>query len=89
MTQEQCQVVRGLPQFTLQMLHEMCEACYLGKSSRQPFKQRNYISNVLLDLVHMDVWGLTREISLTRNRYFVTLIDEYSRKVGLFCINKS
>ncbi|MCO5610714.1 hypothetical protein L7F22_064955 [Adiantum nelumboides] len=66
---EKRQVVSGLPHFSLQMLHEMCEACQLGKSSRQPFKQSNYVLKGLLDLVHTDDRGPTREALLARNRY--------------------
>ncbi|MCO5586254.1 hypothetical protein L7F22_040193 [Adiantum nelumboides] len=80
---EKRQVVRGLPHFSLRMLHEMCEACQLGNHS-----QSNYVSNGLLDLVHTDVWGPTREASLAGNRYFVTFIDDYSRKVWLSCIKQ-
>ena len=66
----------------------MCEACKPGKSTRQTFKKSGYIAHGVLDFVHADVWRPTKEPSFAGNRYFVTFIDDYSRKVWLYCIKK-
>jgi len=34
----------------------------------------------LLDVVHMDVWGLTKRASLGGRHFFVSFVDEYSRQ---------
>ena len=34
-----------------------------------------------LEIVHSDVWGPTKESSIGGNKYFLTFIDDYSRKV--------
>ena len=82
------EVVRGLPNFNSIGLHELCEACQLGKQTRQPFKRSNYVAPNVLDLIHTDVWGPTRESSMAGNRFFVTFIDDHSRKVWLFCMKQ-
>ena len=33
----------------------------------------------VLDCVHVDVWGPTKNASLEGHRYFVSVIDDYSR----------
>ena len=74
-------VVHGLPNFKGGYLHQLCEACQFGKQSRLPFKREKYVSRYPLEIVHSDVWGPTKESSIGGNRYFVTFIDDYSRKV--------
>ena len=44
----------------------------------------------MLQLVHSDVWGPTRETSHGGNRYYVSFIDDYSRKTWVYVMkNKS
>ncbi|WVY97343.1 hypothetical protein V8G54_029494 [Vigna mungo] len=59
---------------------DMCEDCILGKQKR---KER-------LELFHSDVWGPTTVSSIGGKRYFVTFIDDHSRKVWTYFLkNKS
>ena len=37
-------------------------------------------SKGLLDVVHMDVWGSTKTASLGGHRYFVSFVDDFSRR---------
>ena len=64
----------------------MCEACKPGKSTRQTFKKSGYIAHGVLDFVHADVWRPTKELPLVDNRYTVTFIHDYSRKVLLYSV---
>jgi len=64
---------------------DMCEDCILGKqkrvsfqtSGRTPRKER-------LELVHLEFWGPTTTPSIGGKQYFVTFIDDYSRKVWVY-----
>lgn len=64
---------------------ESCEDCLAGKQHRVSFqrsddaKRRKHI----LDLVHSDVCS-TSERSLGGSQYFVTFIDDHSRKVWVY-----
>ncbi|KAL9257688.1 Retrovirus-related Pol polyprotein from transposon TNT 1-94-like protein [Drosera capensis] len=51
-----------------------------GKQKRVSFKARSHTSKGVLDYVHSDVWGPIRDISNVGAQYFVTFIDDYSRK---------
>jgi hypothetical protein len=39
-----------------------------------------------LELVHTDVWGPTQVSSLGGSRYYVTFIDDATRKTWVYCI---
>jgi hypothetical protein len=41
-----------------------------------------------LDLVHTDVWGPTQVSSLGNSHYYVTFIDDATRKTWVYCIRQ-
>lgn len=60
------------------------ETCTLGKSSRVKFAPSAYKSKGILDYIHSDLWGLERVASKGGSRYFMTLIDGYSRRAWIY-----
>lgn len=56
-----------------------CGSCQLGKSHRLPFSPRESRSNSVLNIVHCDVWGPAPQISLDGFRFYLVLVDDYSR----------
>ena len=67
---------------------EFCEDCVLGKQIRVKFGSAIYDTKRILDYVHSDVWGPTKTASLGGMQYFVTFVDDYSRKVWVFFMKK-
>ena len=63
---------------------EFCDHCVLGKQTRVKFGSVIHDTKGILDYVHNDVWGPTKTASLGGMHYFVTFIDDYSRKVCVF-----
>ena len=62
-----------------------CESCQLGKHTRVSFPKRlESRTKSLFELVHTDVWGLSRTASTLGFWYFVTFIDDFSCCTGLF-----
>ena len=58
-----------------------CEDCVLGKQKQASFiKVGREMKSKRLELVHTDVWGPAHDISFGGNLYFVTFIDDFSRK---------
>ena len=45
-------------------------------------------SGAPLDLVHTDVWGPTLVLGKNGARYFMSLIDDYARRVCVFFLRK-
>ena len=81
--------VRGMPVFDKSEID--CEACKIAKGKRKTFKSIPGIrSKRPLELLHMDVCGPLPVDSLNQKRYFLTITDDFSRKVVVFPMkNKS
>lgn len=67
---------------------QFCEECVYGKQKRVSFSAGNHTSKGVLDYVHSDVWGPATTPSLGGCLYFLTLIDDYSRKVWLYFLKQ-
>jgi len=63
---------------------KFCENCVLGRANRQKFLASTHSSNAALDCVHADLWGPSRTESHEEARYFLSLIDDFSRKVWVY-----
>uniref|UniRef100_A0A5B7BZJ7 Putative copia LTR rider n=1 Tax=Davidia involucrata TaxID=16924 RepID=A0A5B7BZJ7_DAVIN len=61
-----------------------CEHCVLGKQSRVKFGTAVHRTQGILDYVHTDVWGPTKVASLGGKHWFVTFIDDFSRRVWVY-----
>lgn len=58
----------------------LCVVCQLGKQIRSLFHAKNIIStNSYLELIHMDLYGHSRTISLGGKAYALVMEDDYSR----------
>ena len=70
---------------------EPCEHCIFVKQKKVSFSKTNKSSKVeRLELVHTDVWGPALVKSLEGSQYYITFIDDSTRKVWVyFLINKS
>jgi len=58
---------------------ESCEHCVLGKKTKVKFGTIIHRTEGLFDLVHMDVWGITKTMSLGGHRYFFSFVNDLSR----------
>ncbi|KAH9765484.1 hypothetical protein KPL70_001889 [Citrus sinensis] len=63
-----------------------CEECVLGKSSRVKFSTGVHNSKGTLDYIHADLWGPAQIASLGGARYFMSLIDDFSRMVWVYVL---
>ena len=63
---------------------DFCETCVIGKQCRVRFVTSNNRSKRTLEYVHSNVWGPVPIASLGGFRYFVTFIDDFSRKVWVY-----
>uniref|UniRef100_A0A2N9I546 Integrase catalytic domain-containing protein n=1 Tax=Fagus sylvatica TaxID=28930 RepID=A0A2N9I546_FAGSY len=70
---------------------DMCESCILGKQKKVSFlKGGRTPKSKKLELVHTDLWGPSPIASLGGSWYYVTFIDDSSRKVWVYFLkNKS
>ena len=58
----------------------MCEACQKGKQTKVSFKSKNVVSTERpLEMLHMDLFGPSRTMSLGGNLYALVIVDDFSR----------
>ncbi|KAI5343342.1 hypothetical protein L3X38_011218 [Prunus dulcis] len=83
------EMVHGLPQ--LEEQSGVCEGCQFGKQHRNAFpKDQAQRASKVLELVHVDLCGPMRNESVARNRYFMLIIDDFTRMTWVYFLrNKS
>jgi hypothetical protein len=74
---------RKLPVFPSKSF-SVCSPCQLGKSHRFHFSYSPFISNSPLQLLFLDVWGLASINSLNNNRFYLSVVDDFSKYTWLF-----
>ena len=68
---------------------EFCEHCVYGKHKRVRFlRVGKEKKSEKLELVHIDVWEPAQVSSLGGSKYYVTFIDDATRKTWVYCIQK-
>ena len=50
------------------------------------FSKAVHSTTGVLNYIHSDLWGPSKHPTLSGGRYFLTLIDDYSRKVWVFIL---
>ncbi|KAG7539387.1 Reverse transcriptase RNA-dependent DNA polymerase [Arabidopsis suecica] len=63
-----------------------CEICIQAKQTRDPFPLSSNKTTFAFELVHCDLWGPYRTTSICGSRYFLTLVDDFSRAVWLYLL---
>lgn len=63
-----------------------CLTCLEGKQTRLPFNHEGTRATQLLELVHSDLCGPMETTSLGGASYFLTLTDDFSRKVFVYAL---
>ncbi|CAI5460244.1 unnamed protein product [Closterium sp. Yama58-4] len=61
-----------------------CPTCLETKFTKFPFSSSTGPAKAPLALVHMDVVGPTRALSLSSSRYFLTIVDDHTRAVWVY-----
>ena len=63
-----------------------CQPCQLAKFHALPFNKSDSISKAPFDLVHSDVWGPSRNPTMGGSRYFVIIMDDFSRYTWIYLL---
>ncbi|GJU87659.1 retrovirus-related pol polyprotein from transposon TNT 1-94, partial [Tanacetum coccineum] len=72
------ELVRNLPK--LKFDQHFCDACKIGKQAHASHKTKNIVSTTrCLELLHMDLFGLSAIPSYKGNLYTLVIVDDYSR----------
>lgn len=67
----------------------ICESCIKEKSARKPFpKKTDRKTKRPLELVHIDLCGPMSTVTPRGNKYFMTVIDDYSRFTAAYLLKE-
>ncbi|GJW60856.1 ribonuclease H-like domain-containing protein [Tanacetum coccineum] len=61
-----------------------CEMCHKAKQTRETFPLSDHKSHNVGELVHLDLWGPYKVSSKEGYKYFLTIVDDFSRAVWTF-----
>eukprot|EP00253_Pinus_taeda_P018707 PITA_18707 len=79
-------MVRGLP--LIEKPDNICEGCILGKQHKESFPSGKSIrAKAPLEIVHSDVCGPMQSPSIAGSQYFLTFIDDFTRKIWVYFLN--
>ena len=80
-------VVTGI--YNIQQSGTVCDNCCETKQPRKSYKAKIATrTSTVLNLVHIDVCGPFEKASLGGSSYFVSFIDDYSRKAWIYLLNR-
>ncbi|GJS62631.1 retrotransposon protein, putative, ty3-gypsy subclass [Tanacetum coccineum] len=65
------------------------EICQRAKKTREPFPLSDHISKLLDDLMHLYLWGPYMVTSSEGFKYFLTVVDDYTRVVWDYVTKKA
>jgi transposase InsO family protein len=79
-------MVRGLPR--IEHVGELCDSCLAGKQRRRSFpKTARYRADEQLELVHSDLCGPITPATHCGRKFFLLLVDDYSRYMWLYLLS--
>ena len=71
------------------MHNQICEGCALGKHHRHSFPEgKAWRATKPFELIHSDLCGPMKTTSLGGNQYFLTFIDDFSRKTWIYFLKE-
>jgi len=71
--------MRGFPN-TLFKDNLLCKSCEKRKQVKSSFKNKDEVSTQRhIELIHLNIFGPTRIVSISGKRYDLVIVDDYSR----------
>ena len=67
-------------------LNKVCDVCLRAKHSRNTFTLSDNKASRIFEKVHCELWGPYRHPSSCDARYFLTIVDDFSRAVWLYLL---
>ncbi|KAJ0599026.1 putative RNA-directed DNA polymerase [Helianthus annuus] len=67
--------------------HDPCDVCHRAKQVRVPFPLSEHKTKSVGDLIHLDVWGPYKVTSYDGYKYFLTVVDDFSRAVWCYFLS--
>lgn len=82
-------IVKGMPDKLVTRDQGPCNGCSLGKATKASFTPIQKIqSQRTNELLHIDVWGPIAHPTPDGMRYFLSIIDDFSRRVHIYLMQR-
>lgn len=65
----------------------LCNVCPLAQQRRLSFPISTSLSHSIFELIHCDIWGPFSVQSINGSRYFVTIVDDFSRYTWVYLLH--
>lgn len=80
-------MVNGLP--SIQIPKKLCTECLIGKQHRDSMSKKSlWRASNKLQLVHADICGPIKPESNSNKRYFLSFIDDFTRKTWIYFLHE-
>ncbi|CAM8902863.1 unnamed protein product [Rhodiola kirilowii] len=73
-----------VPNITCKSLKNNCDLCPLARQSRLPFSISTTNTKALFKHVHADIWGPYKVPTITGSKYFLTIVEDFSRSTWVY-----
>ena len=64
----------------------VCLTCPMAKFTKLPYNLSESMATEPFNLVHIDIWGPYRVTTRNKHRYFLTLVDDYTRATWVYLL---
>ena len=68
-------------------MNKASETCIQAKQTRCSFPLSNNKTTDIFEMIHCDIWGPYRVPSHSGARYFLTIVDDFSRGTWIYLMN--
>jgi len=76
---ERLHVLKSKYPFVFADKTRMCDLCNHAKQIKLPFTLSTSHTTAIFDIIHVDIWGPCSTTSMQGFRYFLTIVDYFSR----------
>ena len=78
----------SLPVVKTKNVSSLCSSCSINKAHQQPFHTNSLQSHAPLELIYNDVWGPAYYIGIDRSRYYLILVDHFTKYMWFYPMAK-
>ncbi|KAG7556653.1 Retrotransposon Copia-like N-terminal [Arabidopsis suecica] len=77
-----------LPKQKINKSSHHCHICHLAKQRHLPFKLSHNMRSKPFELIHIDTWGPFSVPTVDGFRYFLTIVDDFSRATWIYMLKQ-
>lgn len=68
--------------------NSVCMTCHMPRFTKLPFSPSLTCATSIFELIHMDIWGPYKVPYQNKYRYFLTIVDDFSRHTWIYLLHQ-